>query len=250
MPAPGLQAFRTTPTLISSVCVDVNLLYNPNLCGCLPSKPNFLQPTSASKLILVPKVLQDQALQSVSWLCCISRHFVRSAADISLLSTCNPVVHASPQVSVAASQKKKETTSNNVILWPLLLFSNSAGLWELEAAREETLSSTSSREQRFGVTTRNYWEVSGVLHTSRKSCLFSRKYLILATHTILLTVLRSRNLIVPRKVFVEKIGANLSLSQGRQDDRTWNWSRLKLLHTAIGGSVRLEDIFLPLVPPT
>lgn len=47
-----------------------------------------------------------------------------------LLSTCNPVVHASPQqVSVAASQKKKETTSNNVILWPLLLFSNSAGLW-------------------------------------------------------------------------------------------------------------------------
>lgn len=99
---------------------------------CLPNKPNFPQPTSATVLIPVPNVLQNQALQSVSWLCCISRHFVRSAADISLLSTCNPVVHASPQqVSVAASQKKKETTSNNVILWPLLLFSNSAGLWGL-----------------------------------------------------------------------------------------------------------------------
>lgn len=149
MPAPGLQAFRTTPTLISSVCVDVNLLYDPKLGRCLPSKPNFPQPTSASVLILVSNVLQNQALQGVSWLCCISRHFVRSAADISLLSTCNPVVHASPQqVSVAASQKKKETTSNNVILWPLLLFSNSTGLWGLKAALEETLSSTSSREQK------------------------------------------------------------------------------------------------------
>lgn len=47
-----------------------------------------------------------------------------------LLSTCNPGVHASPQqVSRAAAQKKKQPTSNNVILWPLLLFSNSASLW-------------------------------------------------------------------------------------------------------------------------
>lgn len=66
--------------------------------------------------------------------------------------------------------------------------------------------------KRFCVTTKNYWKISGVLHTSRKSYLFSRKYLILATHINLVTVLRSSNLIVPREVFVQKIGANLSLS--------------------------------------
>lgn len=125
---------------------------------CLPNKPNFPQPTSASILIPVPNVLQNQALQNVSWLCCISRHFVRSAADISLLSTCNPVVHASPQqVSVAASQKKKETTSNNVILWPLLLFSNSAGLWGLKGCTWCRLSPSLAPEiKRFGATPRNY----------------------------------------------------------------------------------------------
>lgn len=55
------------------------------------------------------------------------------------------------------------------------------------AALEETLSSTSSRDQMIWCNHEELLKISGVLHTSRKNYLFSRKYLILATHLNLVT---------------------------------------------------------------
>lgn len=170
---------------ISSVCVDVNLLCDPKL-RCLPNKPNFPQPTSASVLIPVPKVLQNQALQSVSWLCCISRHFVRSAADTSLLSTCTQLFMHHPK---SPQQRPRRRKKQHQIMWyyghyfcfPLLQVCGDS-----RAALEETLSSTSCRDQKIGVTTKNYWS-SQVSCTLVGKLFVFKKYLILATHLNLVT---------------------------------------------------------------
>lgn len=96
------------------------------------NKPNFPQPTSASALRAVPTVLENQTFQIVSWLCCISRHFVRSAADTCTAKHLQPSCSCITPTSFHSSVPEEETPPNHVILWPLLLFSNSAALWWLK----------------------------------------------------------------------------------------------------------------------
>lgn len=110
----------------------VILLYDPELKKHLTNKPNSPQPTSASVLVLLSHVLQIRRFRVLVDCAAFQGILLGQHLVSALLSTCNPVVHASPQqVSTAASQKK-ETTSNTVILWPLLLVSNSARLWWLK----------------------------------------------------------------------------------------------------------------------
>lgn len=62
-----LEAFRiTTKIIFSKLMKTVILLNDPKLNQHLSNKTNFPQPTSASILIPVSNVLQNQAFQNVS----------------------------------------------------------------------------------------------------------------------------------------------------------------------------------------